>query len=89
MKKTIVHDLIRHRAALASVGVMTIFDVRLWVQKIFDLAHSGENVEAHREEDRLYHEVLSAISNGKTTDPRACADEALKTETINFDRWYS
>lgn len=45
--------------------------------------------EAHSAEDHLYREVLRAIADGTVSNPRACADAALKTWEFEFSRWYA
>ena len=41
----------------------------------------------HGEEDKLWRDVLSAIAEGRCFDPKGCAEEALKTQDIEFERW--
>lgn len=50
---------------------------------------SGDPEYAHGLEDELHVAVLTAIANGTCDDPVACAAEALKTEDIDFVRWYA
>lgn len=57
------------------------------VDKIAKLANDDE--EAHASEDHLYREVLRAIADGTASNPRACAEAALKTQELSFSRWYS
>jgi len=65
---------------------MTVDDVRERVENIRQAAFDDE--VAHGMEDELYAEVLKAIANGADS-PEKLAAEALKTEKIEFSRWYS
>lgn len=65
---------------------MTVDDVRERVENIRQAAFDDE--AAHGMEDELYAEVLKAIANG-ADNPEKLAAEALKTEKIEFSRWYS
>lgn len=44
---------------------------------------------AHVREDELRAEVLRAIADDDCDDPAGCARAALKTEALDFSRWYS
>jgi hypothetical protein len=52
-------------------------------------AVSGDPERAHAEEDRLWREVLEAIATDcfYGLSPRNLARLALKTTTIDFERW--
>ncbi|QNH48712.1 MULTISPECIES: hypothetical protein [unclassified Bacillus (in: firmicutes)] len=65
---------------------MTVDDVQKRVEAIRQAAFDDET--AHGMEDELYTEVLKAIANG-ADNPEKLAAEALKTEKIEFSRWYS
>lgn len=53
-------------------------------------AMAGDDEAAHCAEDALYGEVLAAIaSDGCTDDVREVAAAALKTQDIEFSRWYA
>ncbi|MEK5308355.1 hypothetical protein [Bacillus sp. FSL M8-0326] len=67
---------------------MTADDVRKRVEDIRREAEAEDDETAHGMEDDLYAEVLKAIANGADS-PEKLAAEALKTEKIEFYRWYS
>lgn len=48
-----------------------------------------DNEAAHSAEDKLHQDVLKAIANGECEDPAACAQQALMTQGIDFERWYA
>ena len=48
-----------------------------------------DNEKLHQDEDRLHHDVLSAIATGNASDPAGCAAAALATLEINYERWYA
>jgi len=65
---------------------MTIDEVR---ERVDDIRHgAGDDETAHGMEDNLYIDVLEAIANG-AGNPEKLAAEALKTQEIEFYRWYS
>lgn len=66
---------------------MTVKDVKYRVAEVAALV--GDPQGAHYEEDRLYKDVLIAISEGTCDDPRACASAALKARGLGFPRWYA
>lgn len=66
---------------------MTIDDVRKRVEAIRQVAEAEDDETAHGMEDELYAEVLKAIANG-ADNPDKLASEALKTEKIEFFRWF-
>ena len=71
---------------------MTIEDVRNSVEEIRDLADVKKDDElAHVQEDILYQDVLKNIASGELSLENAIlfAQEALKTNKIDFSRWYA
>lgn len=44
--------------------------------------------DAHRAEDALWQRVLLAIAEGRCVNVAACAEAALRSRTLAFDRWY-
>jgi len=65
---------------------MTVEEVRQRVAQIDDIADDGER--AHRDEDRLFCDVLKAIADG-APDPAGLARAALESRDLDFDRNYS
>lgn len=49
----------------------------------------GDPELQHKIEAELYFEVLQSIAEGDCEDPKACANEALKSMQIEFARWYA
>lgn len=41
----------------------------------------------HSIEDAIHANVLEAIAQGRCEDPKACAQEALKTRLLDFPRF--
>lgn len=68
---------------------MTIGDVWRRVEEIQSFAESGDFEVAHIKEDELHQGVLLAIATGECGDPIGLANEALKTRTLGFARWYA
>lgn len=65
---------------------MTVDEVK---ERVDDIRHEAVDDEtAHGMEDDLYIDVLEAIANG-ADNPEKLAAEALKTQEIEFYRWYS
>jgi hypothetical protein len=60
-------------------------DVRRRVAAIREIA--GDDEAAHSAEDRLWSDVLESIAHGDCDDPQACAELALKTKALDFQRW--
>lgn len=59
---------------------MTAEDVKIRLDRI---RGCGKDYEAlHSEEDALFVDVLTAIANGKCTDPAGIAKEALQSREI-------
>ncbi len=50
-------------------------------------ASAADDETAHGMEDKLHHDVLLAIAEGKCEDPAGCAATALETLPLDFDRW--
>ena len=65
---------------------MTIEEIRQRIADIDDSSDDGEY--AHRQEDRLYRDVLQAIAGG-VQNPSELAKAALESEDLTFDRFYS
>lgn len=70
-----------------SGGKMDLKDVINAVETVEDNKFDPE--EAHILEDELHARVLEYIASGKCSDPVKFSSEALKTEKINFARWYA
>lgn len=70
----------------ASAPLLTAAEVRKRVRKI---SKQSDDESQHADEDALYHDVLTAIATSRCADAAACAREALKTEDLNFSRWYA
>jgi hypothetical protein len=66
---------------------MTVEDVRERLERIKQAA--GDPEVAHGREDSLREDVLRHIANGWCSDPMALAHEVLKSEEIDFPRWYA
>lgn len=49
---------------------------------------TSDDESAHAAEDALHRAVLEAIATG-TEDPAALAAEALRTQQLDFARWYA
>jgi len=64
--------------------VLTIERVRSLVHKV--RAASPDPEKAHDLEDSAFRTVLSAIALGTCEDPKACAEEVLLTNYIDFPR---
>ena len=65
---------------------MTVDEIRARVAQIDATADLVE--KAHREEDRLYREVMRAIAGG-ASNPVELAQAVLATEDLGLDRYYS
>ena len=65
---------------------MTLEEVRQRTAAIDDTSDDPEL--AHREEDRLYRDVLIAIATG-VANPQELAKAAIETQELDFDRYYS
>jgi hypothetical protein len=65
---------------------MTVDEIRARVAQIDETADLVE--KAHREEDRLYREVMRAIADG-ASNPAELARAVLATEELGLDRYYS
>lgn len=63
---------------------MTHDDAKQRVQDIRDSA--GDDEVAHSLEDRLYHDFVKMVA-AQEGPFRAIAEEILKTEVIDFERW--
>ena len=72
---------------MSSNNRMTVCHVQKRLQQIYDKRWDDEG--AHIAEDELYMDVLKAIAEGRCDDPAACASEALKSDNIDFARWYA
>ena len=65
---------------------MTVDDVQARVARIDATADLVES--AHKEEDRLYYDVLKAIAEG-ASNPAGLARAALATHDLGLERYYS
>lgn len=66
--------------------MMLIRDVEKRVKLIEILVDSGDYEGAHSDEDQLYLDLLTAIANGSCSAPQVCAQVALRTQQLKFDR---
>ena len=66
---------------------MNIKQVRERLKKIEEVKSDCES--AHSYEDGMWRAVLQAIANGEAEDPAALARECLKSEDIDFERWFA
>jgi hypothetical protein len=66
---------------------METTDVRDRIEKIRAVA--GDDEVAHGREKDLWRDVLEAIALGRTGNPAELATAALKTQEIDFMRWYA
>lgn len=64
---------------------LSVNDVRSRLRAICQLVSQSHEV-AHIAEDALHADVLAAIAQGTCEDPKACAQEALRTAEIKFQR---
>ena len=67
---------------------MTVEEIDKRVQAIRNLG-AGENEEKHRIEDAIHLDVLRYIAWNPGCNAAALAAAAVKTDEIEFDRWYS
>ena len=67
-------------------GEMTVQEIVEQVAEIRRKFH-GDDEAHHAREDSLHQSVLEAIAKGVAEDPQRCAEEALKTAEIDFQRW--
>jgi hypothetical protein len=67
-------------------GTLTVQEVERRVAEIEK--HRADDERAHMLEDLLREDVLQAIAIGNV-DPAALANAALKTNDIDFGRWYA
>lgn len=65
--------------------MVSIAEVEREVERIRELA--GDDESAHSAEDDLWEMVLRAIASGETDAPAEIAAAALKTKTVDFQRW--
>lgn len=69
------------------MSLVTRLDIR---EKIGEIAKTLDYPEhAHQLEDELYEFVLKTIASDNTDDIKGLCLEALKTKSIDFDRWYA
>ena len=66
---------------------MKLATARQFVGAIRRAAKSGDYETAHRLEDALRADALSAIANLETDEPAALATLALSTTRFAFQRW--
>jgi len=66
--------------------VEEVADIRCRVARIADLVGRQDDETAHKAEDELWCDVLTAIANGNQY-ARQIAAEALTSLEVVFDRW--
>ena len=66
---------------------MKLATVRQRIGAIRRAAKSGDSETAHKLEDALRADVLTAISTLEAADPVAMAALAMSTRQIRFSRW--
>lgn len=66
---------------------MNFDDVTKTIDHISSISKDYE--AAHIIEDELYRSVLEHIASGCCDNPQSWAKEALKTQYVRFDRWFS
>jgi hypothetical protein len=66
---------------------MTPDEVAQRIVAIKRYSDDGDDADAHVREDLLYRDLLSAIAEGRCSDPAECARLALTTQAIDFARW--
>ena len=66
---------------------MNVEDVDQWLKRIEEISNDDE--KAHELTDDLHKAVLRAIADRSCEDGQALAHTALKSETIEFRRWYA
>jgi len=66
---------------------MKLATARQRIGAIRRAAKSGDDETAHRLEDALRADALSAIANLETDEPAALATLALSTTRFAFQRW--
>jgi hypothetical protein len=67
--------------------IVTLKECQDWVAKIGGMIADDEN--AHVEEDDLYLAILEYFAAVAPPDLANLAKEALKTQKLEFDRWYA
>lgn len=66
---------------------MNLQDIQKRVQEIKDI--SGDDEVAHAMEDDLYVAFVKFVSENGSPELSEMAKEVLKTENIDFARWYA
>lgn len=66
---------------------MNVEEIKARIREIE--AAKEDNETAHVMESDLRHDVLRAIADGTALDPSRCAEEALKTDDVKFERWFA
>ena len=67
-----------------------MINVRVILDRVRKIEQFMEDSErAHAAEDLLYQDVLQAIAAGDVEYPHLVAEAALKTQDLNFSRWWA
>jgi hypothetical protein len=66
---------------------MTKKEIEERIAKIKDVSYDDE--AAHGMEDKLIHDVLIAIKDGKVRSAKSIAKAVLKVKELDFARWCS
>lgn len=66
---------------------MTLDEIKKAVQHIEDIA--GDNESAHGEEDSLRAAFIAYVAETADGELAEMSREVLKTDDINFARWYA
>lgn len=67
---------------------MTTEEAKKRLEEIRVLAEGEVDYEsAHKKEDRLHRDVLTAIAEGRCDNPAECAAIAMQSWQIEFSRW--
>jgi hypothetical protein len=61
-------------------------DVADMVKTLGEPGRAHNHAAAHIREDDIHRTVLVAIAEGRCDDPKACAEEAIKTLGFKFNR---
>jgi hypothetical protein len=70
-----------------TIRIVNVDDVRAVIEHIRQI--SGDSERAHIMEDKLHQAVLRAIADGTCENPVGCAQDALVTQKIEFERWHA
>lgn len=64
-------------------------DVKRALREIASFASIHDDEKAHIREDKLYRDLLGAISRHTCNNPALCGALALESQNIEFARWYT